>query len=116
MSNLNENIRPWGRYDILNEENDYKLKMILVKPGQRLSYQFHHKRDEYWVILEGKAEVTLDNEIHLLTKGESITIKREQKHRVKNVGSTTLRFIEIQLGEYFGEDDIVRLADDYHRL
>ncbi|MEP2770537.1 MAG: phosphomannose isomerase type II C-terminal cupin domain [Fulvivirga sp.] len=115
MSDLNENIRPWGRYDILNEENDYKLKMILVEPEQRLSYQFHYKRDEYWIIIEGKAEVTLDNETHILSKGESITINRQRKHRVKNIGSSTLRFIEVQLGDYFGEDDIERLADDYHR-
>ena len=111
-----ENIRPWGRYDILGVDVNYKVKEIKVNPGQRLSYQYHNSRDEYWVIVKGTAEVTIDSKVHYLKSGDMITIKRSQKHRVKNTSSDTLSFIEIQLGEYFGEDDIIRLEDDYKRL
>lgn len=115
MTENNENIRPWGSYDILSESKDYKVKQIKVNQGQRLSYQYHNSRDEYWVVVEGDAEVIIDGETKKIGKGGVVAIKRNQKHRVKNVGSSQLRFIEIQLGEYFGEDDIVRLEDDYQR-
>ena len=107
--------RPWGKYYVLQDEANYKLKRIEVNPGQRLSYQFHHKRQEYWTIIEGEAIVTLDDEEITLKYGESIFIPIGSKHRVENKTENLLAFIEVQTGTYFGEDDIVRLQDDYKR-
>lgn len=107
--------RPWGKYYVLQDEANYKLKRIEVNPGQRLSYQFHHKRQEYWTIIEGEATVTLDDEEIVLKYGESIFIPIGSKHRVENKTKNLLAFIEVQTGTYFGEDDIVRLQDDYKR-
>ena len=107
--------RPWGSFTILEESSDYKLKRIEVHPGHRLSYQSHKKRDELWMIISGTAIITIDgNEIER-SYGEIVTIKKEQKHRIENRTPKTVIFIEIQTGEYFGEDDIVRYSDDYSR-
>lgn len=87
-----------------------------MKPGQRLSYQKHFKREENWFVAHGEAEVTLDDEIHHLKEGEFIHIPFESKHRISNPSeSQDLIFIEVQRGSYFGEDDIVRFQDDYGR-
>lgn len=107
--------RPWGSYTILHDTDYYKTKRIDVKPGKRLSLQSHKKRDELWMIVAGKAKVTLDEQELLLSYGEKVEIKREQKHRVENVGTEMLTFIEIQTGDYFGEDDIIRYQDDFGR-
>ena len=110
--------RPWGSYKVLNicPENTYQVKEIIVTPGSRLSYQKHYKRAEHWYIISGQAIVTLDGQDHELNAGDSINIKLEQAHRIANPGnSEELKFIEIQTGSYFGEDDIVRLQDDYDR-
>ena len=106
---------PWGRWEVLTEEPHYKVKRIMVLPGHRLSYQKHFKRREHWIIVEGNALVVLDGQEIRLKAGESIDIPVEAPHRIANAGEQNLVFIEIQRGEYFGEDDIVRLQDDYGR-
>lgn len=107
--------RPWGKYYVLADEPHYKLKRIEVQPGKRLSYQYHHHRQEFWTIVEGSANVVLDGEDHALTYGESIFIPQGSKHRIENNSKELLVFIEVQTGTYFGEDDIVRLQDDFSR-
>lgn len=107
--------RPWGVFYVLHDEAEYKLKRIEVNPRSRLSYQYHNKRAETWVIVFGEAKVTLDDHKHILKKGDTIIIPRLSKHRIENLLDSTLIFIEIQTGEYFGEDDIVRISDDYSR-
>ena len=107
--------RPWGSYTVLEEASTFKVKRIEVLPGKRLSYQKHSQRAEHWFVVEGTAKVTLDgNEITIRT-GESIDIPIGTAHRVENPGSEDLIFIEVQRGTYLGEDDIVRLQDDYGR-
>lgn len=107
---------PWGTWQVLDDNPIFKVKKVLVKPGQRLSYQKHFKREENWFITHGEAEVTLNDQIHLLKEGEFIHIAFEDKHRIANPSETKdLIFIEIQRGSYFGEDDIVRFQDDYGR-
>lgn len=107
--------RPWGKYFVLADEPNYKLKRIEVNPAQRLSYQYHQHRQEYWTIVAGEAVVTLNDEEFSLGYGESIFIPQGAKHRIENKNSEVLAFIEVQTGTYFGEDDIVRLQDDYER-
>ena len=107
--------RPWGSYTVLEEASNFKVKRIEVLPGKRLSYQKHSQRAEHWFVVEGTAKVTLDgNEITIQT-GESIDIPIGAAHRVENPGDEDLIFIEVQRGTYLGEDDIVRLQDDYGR-
>lgn len=107
--------RPWGKYYVLEDEAHYKLKRIAVDPGQRLSYQFHHHRQEFWTIVEGDAVVILNGAEHHLKYGESIFIPQGAKHRIMNLSEKPLIFVEVQTGSYFGEDDIVRIEDDYSR-
>ena len=113
---LPEEIKPWGGFLVLEDRPTHKVKRIWVNPGQRLSYQKHFKRSEHWVILEGRARVTLDGKEIVLSQGESTDIPLEGAHRIENIGETQLTFIEVQWGDYFGEDDIVRLEDDYGRV
>lgn len=107
---------PWGRWEVLLDEPTYKVKRITVLPGKRLSYQKHFKRREHWMVVEGKGVVTVDGKDVCLLKGESIDIAQEGAHRMANKSDENLTFIEIQQGEYFGEDDIIRLEDDYGRV
>lgn len=107
--------RPWGKYYVLADEANYKLKRIEVEPGQRLSYQYHHKRQEQWTVIEGEATVVLDGTDHTVKYGESIYIPLGAKHRIENRTDKKVVFIEVQTGTYFGEDDIVRVEDDYNR-
>ncbi len=108
-------IRPWGDFYNIIENSEFKIKKICVSPNQAPSYQYHFKREEYWVVLSGEGELKLDGEIIKVSRGSFFKIKKEQKHQIKNTGQTDLVFIEVQLGEYFGEDDIVRLEDNYGR-
>ena len=108
--------RPWGRYFVLHDEPTYKLKRIEVDPGGRLSYQYHHKRSEVWTIVEGIGRITLDGNVRDYKKGETILIPLGAKHRIENNGKKKLIFIEVQTGTYFGEDDIIRIEDDYNRI
>jgi mannose-6-phosphate isomerase-like protein (cupin superfamily) len=109
--------RPWGIYEVLYDGEDCKVKKIVVDPGQRLSYQYHHKRNEYWTVISGTGEVRLNEDILEVYKGSNIFIPVTAKHTITNTSSSKcLVFIEIQTGDYFGEDDIVRLEDDYGRI
>ena len=109
--------RPWGEYEILHDVEDCKIKRITVSPLHRLSYQYHNKRDETWVILSGEGIVTIGSEEFVARPAMSFFIARNKSHRVENREKEyPLVFIEIQTGEYFGEDDIVRLEDDYGRV
>lgn len=107
--------RPWGYYVVLADEPDHKVKCIVVSPGSRLSLQRHRRRAEHWYIVRGEAVVTLDGRDIALRKGEAIDIPKGAKHRIKNVGRNEMAFIEVQTGDYFGEDDIERFEDDYGR-
>jgi len=108
--------RPWGYYEVLADEPDHKVKRITVYPGERLSLQRHRRRAEHWFILRGEALVTLgENEVSL-KKGESANIPQGTAHRIANAGTEPLAFIEVQTGDYFGEDDIERIEDDYGRI
>ena len=115
IKHIYKEYRPWGSFENLLDEEYCKVKRIIVKPGQRLSYQYHYKRDECWVIVQGAATVTLDDKIHTFIEGDVVQIEYGTKHRVENKGDEDLIFIETQTGTYFGEDDIVRLEDDYGR-
>lgn len=111
-----EDNRPWGYYRVLSNEPDHKVKSIVVYPGQRLSLQRHHQRMEHWHIVRGSAVITLDNQELPVSAGQSVDIPRGAWHRIMNSGEEDLIFIEVQRGDYFGEDDIERLDDDYGRI
>ena len=115
MKFIEKDTRPWGCYYVIHDELNYKLKRIEVNPGKRLSYQYHHKRSETWTVVKGSGIFTLDGEDITLNQGDSVTIPKLSKHRIYNNNSESLIFIEVQTGTYFGEDDIVRLEDDYKR-
>src|SRR3954453_13468079 len=101
--------RPWGTYTVLEEDRGFKVKRIEVLPGKRLSYQKHAQRAEHWVVVRGTAKVTLNDEEIIVNDGGAIDIAVGAAHRVENPGAEFLVFIEVQRGNYLGEDDIVRL-------
>ena len=107
--------RPWGTFTVLDRGEGYQVKRIEVLPGKRLSYQKHARRAEHWVVVGGRALVTLDGEEITVSEGEAIDVGVGAAHRVENPGGEKLVFIEIQRGPYLGEDDIVRLSDDFGR-
>jgi mannose-6-phosphate isomerase len=109
--------RPWGNYTVLDDDApDHKVKRLVVKPGKRLSYQKHAKRGEHWFIVSGTAHVTLDGKVIEVGPGQAIDIPQGSAHRVANEGTDDVVLIEVQHGTYFGEDDIVRLEDDFGRV
>jgi mannose-6-phosphate isomerase-like protein (cupin superfamily) len=108
--------RPWGKFEVLYDGEDCKLKRITVNPGGRLSLQYHYKRDEFWRIINGTATITLGDDLLTVFSGGFVEIPRTIHHRVENLSNTPLVFIETQTGDYFGEDDIVRIEDDYNRI
>jgi len=108
--------RPWGFYVVLSDEHDHKVKRIVVYPGKRLSLQRHRHRSEHWHVVNGEALVSLNDREIPLKKGESVDIPVGSAHRIENTGTEDLVFIEIQRGDYFGEDDIERLEDDFGRI
>lgn len=108
--------RPWGTFTVLDEAEGFKVKRIEVLPGKRLSYQKHAQRAEHWVVVQGTAVVTLDDREVIVAAGQAIDIAIGASHRVENRGEDTLVFIEVQRGDYLGEDDIVRLQDDFGRV
>ncbi|QBR72643.1 mannose-1-phosphate guanylyltransferase/mannose-6-phosphate isomerase [Beijerinckiaceae bacterium] len=107
--------RPWGYYQSVDSGARYQVKRIVVKPGERLSLQKHFHRAEHWIVVKGTAEVTRDNEIHLVHENESIYLPIGCVHRMANPGRIDLELIEVQTGSYLGEDDIIRLQDVYNR-
>src|SRR6266699_4228668 len=108
--------RPWGTWEVLATGDRYIVKRISVLPGQRLSLQYHKHRSEHWTIVQGSAEVELDDVVHQMSAGQHIYIPVEGLHRVRALGSEPLVFLEIQVGEVLDENDIVRISDDYGRL
>lgn len=108
--------RPWGRFEILKDTEDFKSKVILVNPSQQISYQSHAQREEHWIVTRGQGEVILNDKIIPVAKGTYIHIPIGAKHRIRNTSQSPLYFVEVQLGSYFGEDDIVRYQDDYKRI
>jgi mannose-6-phosphate isomerase len=108
--------RPWGSFTVLDEGDGYKVKRIEVYPGKRLSYQRHARRAEHWYVVRGTAKVTLNGVEILVKSGETVDIAVRDAHRVENPSdSEQLVFVEVQTGDYFGEDDIERLEDDFGR-
>ena len=112
---LERSDRPWGSYEVLLEISTHKIKTITVKPGARLSLQRHQKRAEHWFIVLGKALVTVGNKKIKMAANSAVDIAIGELHRIENIGSTDLVFIEVQTGTYFGEDDIERIEDDFGR-
>jgi mannose-6-phosphate isomerase len=108
-------LRPWGSFTILEEGRGYKIKRIEVKPGHRLSLQMHHHRSEHWIVVSGTARVTCGEKEVLLSNNESTYVPQCTAHRLENPGVIPLVLIEVQNGEYLGEDDIIRYQDDYAR-
>lgn len=109
-------MRPWGSFTVLEEGNRFKMKRIAVNPLQKLSLQMHYHRSEHWVVVSGTAKVTIQDKEIIVHEGESIFVPKSAVHRVENPGKVPLEIIEVQVGEYLGEDDIVRFEDVYGRL
>ena len=113
-------VRPWGTYQSLYEDvegnDNYKVKRITVKPGAQLSLQSHDHRSEHWTVVRGTGTVTLDDKEVEVNPNESVYIEKKQKHRMTNKTDDTVVFIEVQCGNYVGEDDIKRYEDVYGRV
>ncbi len=107
--------RPWGSWQVIDVAAGYKVKRIHVKPGCRLSYQTHAHRSEHWVVIFGTATCTIDDLTVVARPGESVDVPLGAKHRLANAGEEELVIVEVQQGAYTGEDDIIRLEDDYGR-
>ena len=107
---------PWGTWSVLADDDAFKVKRIEVIPGGRLSYQKHFRREEHWYVVKGQALAIIDGRELRLEEGDSLDVGKGASHRIANVGETLLVFVEVQRGDYFGEDDIVRLQDDYGRV
>ena len=111
-----ESVRPWGHYEVLSDGEDFKTKTITVLPGKRLSYQRHARRSEHWFVVKGSGVVTLDGDTLDVGPGIAVDVPVGVAHRIENTDQTAdLVFVEVQHGDYFGEDDIVRLEDRYGR-
>lgn len=110
------NYRPWGYYKVLEVGNRYKVKRIVVEPGQSLSLQMHYHHSEHWVVIQGTAKVTTGDIVQKIHENESIYVSKGAVHRLENPGKIDLELIEVQVGEYLGEDDIIRLSDIYARI
>jgi mannose-6-phosphate isomerase len=107
--------RPWGSWHVLEEGDGFKVKRIVVEPQKRLSYQTHAHRAEHWVVVQGKATCTIDGDTRVVGPGDCVDVAVGQAHRIANEQDETLVIIEVQRGSYTGEDDIVRLEDDFGR-
>jgi mannose-1-phosphate guanylyltransferase/mannose-6-phosphate isomerase len=109
------NLRPWGYFETLNIGARFQVKLLHVKPGAKLSLQMHHHRSEHWIVVQGTAKVVIGEAENLVRENESAYILATQWHRLENPGKMPLELIEVQIGSYLGEDDIVRADDIYHR-
>ena len=107
--------RPWGWFESLALGERFQVKRICVKPGGSLSLQSHNHRSEHWIVVEGTAKVTIDEDVKLVTEGQSVYVPLGAVHRMENPGKLPLRLIEVQIGTYLGEDDIIRYEDIYQR-
>lgn len=108
--------RPWGSFESVVAGDGYQVKRIVVSPGAKLSLQYHHHRSEHWTVTHGEAYVTLDEDVLILQPDESIYIPLGAVHRLENRGEEDVVVIEVQCGDYLGEDDIVRIEDDFGRV
>jgi mannose-6-phosphate isomerase len=108
-------VRPWGDYEVVTDGGSYRVKRITVTPGERLSYQRHRSRSEHWYVVEGRGVATVDEADVAVEVGTALDIPAGTAHRISNDGDADLTFVEVQTGDYFGEDDIERLSDDYGR-
>ena len=108
--------RPWGNFENLLDTDYCKVKKIIIHPNQSPSYQYHFKRSEVWVVVQGSGELKLNDKITSVGLGEIVHVPAKAKHQIKNTSKIDLIFIEVQIGDYFGEDDIVRLEDKYGRV
>ena len=108
--------RPWGNFTILDEGLRYKIKRIVVDSSQCLSLQKHYHRSEHWIVVKGTAKVTIGQKEQLVHENESIYVPKSELHRLENPGKVPLELIEVQVGEYLGEDDIIRFEDVYGRM
>jgi mannose-1-phosphate guanylyltransferase / mannose-6-phosphate isomerase len=107
--------RPWGSVQALETGERYQVKRLVVKAGERMSLQMHHHRSEHWIVVRGTARVTLNDQVKVMQENESIYIPIGAMHRLENPGRIPLELIEVQTGSYLGEDDIIRIEDDYKR-
>ena len=112
---MEHDVRPWGEYWVLDEGDGFKVKRILVKPGGRLSLQSHKRRAEHWTVIAGAATVTVGERAVTLGPRESVDVPLGAVHRLENFGEETVQVIEVQFGDYLGEDDITRYEDVYSR-
>ncbi|NNE21293.1 MAG: phosphomannose isomerase type II C-terminal cupin domain [Rhizobiales bacterium] len=108
--------RPWGSFESIINGNGYQVKRIVVSAGKKLSLQYHHHRSEHWTVVTGTAHVTLNDDVLILQPDESIYIPLGAVHRIDNQGDDDIVLIEVQCGDYLGEDDIVRIEDDFGRV
>ena len=115
MSGVGKEQRPWGYFEVLLDEPGYKVKRVVVKPGERLSLQFHRHRSEHWFVVSGSGLAVVNDEETVVRPGTSLDIPQRSRHRLKNDGEAPLVLVEIQCGDVLDEDDIVRLQDDYGR-
>lgn len=115
VSNPQRETRPWGWYEVLIDDDNYKVKRICVNPGEQLSLQRHQMRNEHWTIIQGLGAMTLGQSRFRIETQRYVHIPVGQIHRISNIGKEHLIFIEVQTGTYFGEDDIERFSDDYGR-
>jgi mannose-1-phosphate guanylyltransferase/mannose-6-phosphate isomerase len=113
---MHSETRPWGAFHVLDEQPGFKVKRIVVVPGGRLSLQSHRHRAEHWTVVKGDATVTVDGKVDVLTRGAAIDIPLGAKHRLENLSQDSVEIIEVQFGDYLGEDDIIRYDDIYNRL
>ena len=107
--------RPWGSYKTITQDGKHQVKLLEVNPGHKISLQYHNKRSEHWIVVSGTAVVTVGEEVSEVRENNSVFIPLGVAHRLENASSEPLRLIEVQFGEYLGEDDIVRLEDIYGR-
>jgi mannose-6-phosphate isomerase len=107
--------RPWGTFEVLSEDATSKVKKIIVNPGHRLSLQYHHHRSEIWTVIQGDGIMTMDGGSYRIMEGSVVRIPKMATHRVENDTQRPLVILELQKGKYLGEDDIVRIQDDYER-
>lgn len=108
--------RPWGTYQTINMQDMHQVKILKVEPGKRLSLQYHNHRSEHWIVVNGKGEAWVGDDIFPISENKHVFIPLGVKHRIVNNSSEVLTLIEVQYGSYLGEDDIVRLQDDFNRL
>ena len=116
IERIRSDYRPWGYYTVMADESNHKVKRLVVYPGKRLSLQRHRYRSEHWFIIDGDALIVKGDKEICMRVGEDVNIPRECWHRIRNPGDKNLVLIEVQTGEYFGEDDIERREDDFGRV